>query len=367
MKKCALLFFFLSSFVYAYPWPVKPFSGPHPINAVLGEFRVPYGSLNEHFHSGVDIGRGTNTPVYSITNGIASVEYDNQGNAKHFVKVGNYRYVHIIPAVANNTPVTAFVTIIGYIDGESHLHFEEYSGGTKLNPLASLDNYADNSMPTVWKPSFWHQSYDAQGNATNTSIPKSGLWGKIDIKARAKDAQSNGSSTVGMYSMGYAVQDKDGNIYLYKEDIVFNEIVGKIENGIGYIYDKPNCNNSLYYYWLTNKFLYTSNNAEDRYWNTKLKKGQPWNGEDARINAEAEYPDGRYWIWAFGKDIKGNGADFSHLLGADTSVVILDNFVPFVDTVQVKKGGRDGYIIYNGYWVLNGDGMQLNIPKKDSA
>jgi len=329
-----------SSSLFSYPWPISPFSGPHPINAVLGEFREPYGTfLDYHFHSGVDIEVSHNTPVYSLILGIV------KERGSESIRIGHYRYVHITPSVNKGDTVEAFVDTIGLVldfgnpgTAGDHLHFEEYSGGTKLNPLASLDNYTDDGVPAVWKPDFWHQSYDASGSARNTSIPKGGLWGKIDIRARAKDAQSNGSSTVGMYKMGYAVQDEEGKVYLYEENIEFEKIVGTIRNlnGLQYIYDIPHCNNSLYYYWLTNRFVYATNNAEDRYWNTKLKKGQVWNGEDARINAEAEYPDGRYIVWAFGKDIKGNGGDFSNLVGADTSVIILDNFVPYVESVMVK-------------------------------
>ena len=333
----------------AYQWPLSPFSGPHPINATLGEFREPYGtSLDYHFHSGVDIKSTNGTNVYSVVSGKPRV-------SGHTVKVGRYRYVHIIPSVTNKDTVIAFQTVLGTVEDYGtqgstgdHLHFEEYSGGTKLNPLASLDNYTDDGVPAVWKPTFWHQRYDISGNAVNDSLENSNIWGCVDIKAEAKDSQSNGSGRVGMYRMGYAVQDEEGKVYLYEENIEFEKIVGTIRNlnGVQYIYDIPHCNYSLYFYWLTNRFVYATNNAEDRYWNTKLKKGQAWNGADARINAEAEYPDGRYIVWAFGKDIKGNGGDFSNLIGADTSVIVLDNFVPYVESVMIEQGNNR----YIAYW-----------------
>jgi|GEM_PF-1590479 len=339
-----------SSSLFSYPWPISPFSGPHPINATLGEFREPYGtSLDYHFHSGVDIEVSHNTPVYSLILGIV------KERGSESIRIGHYRYVHITPSVNKGDTVEAFVDTIGLVldfgnpgTAGDHLHFEEYSGGTKLNPLASLDNYTDDGVPAVWKPTFWHQRYDISGNAVNDSLENSNIWGCVDIKAEAKDSQSNGSGRVGMYRMGYAVQDEEGKVYLYEENIEFEKIVGTIRNlnGVQYIYDIPHCNNSLYFYWVTNRFVYATNNAEDRYWNTKLKKGQVWNGADARINAEAEYPDGRYIVWAFGKDIKGNGGDFSNLVGADTSVIILDNFVPYVESVMIEQGNNR----YIAYW-----------------
>ena len=244
----------------AYQWPLSPFSGPHPINATLGEFREPYGtSLDYHFHSGVDIEVSHNTPVYSLILGVV------KERGSESIRIGHYRYVHITPSVNKGDTVEAFVDTIGLVldfgnpgTAGDHLHFEEYSGGTKLNPLASLDNYTDDGVPAVWKPTFWHQRYDISGNAVNDSLENSNIWGCVDIKAEAKDSQSNGSGRVGMYRMGYAVQDEEGKVYLYEENIEFEKIVGTIRNlnGVQYIYDIPHCNNSLYYYWLTNRFVW---------------------------------------------------------------------------------------------------------------
>ena len=351
-----VLFILFPIMGWSYPWPVSPFTGPHPITGTLGEFRTPTTILDNHFHSGVDIGRGAGTNVYpSFSGDIPEKHGMSPKNIENgWVQVGRGRYVHI--NVDDNLEpgqhCEVSVTLLGVIGNVAsfspHLHFEEYSGGTKLNPLASLDNYTDDGVPAVWKPTFWHQRYDISGNAVNDSLENSNIWGCVDIKAEAKDSQSNGSGRVGMYRMGYAVQDEEGKVYLYEENIEFEKIVGTIRNlnGVQYIYDIPHCNNSLYFYWVTNRFVYATNNAEDRYWNTKLKKGQVWNGADARINAEAEYPDGRYIVWAFGKDIKGNGGDFSNLVGADTSVIILDNFVPYVESVMIEQGNNR----YIAYW-----------------
>ena len=98
MKKYVALLIFFSLITYTYQWPVSPFSGPHPINAVLGEFREPYGtSLDYHFHSGVDIGRGAGTNVHpSFSGDIPEKHGMSSKNIENgWVQVGKGRYVHI--------------------------------------------------------------------------------------------------------------------------------------------------------------------------------------------------------------------------------------------------------------------------------
>jgi len=259
------LFVFYPIFLYSYSWPIKPFSGPHPINAVFGEFRVPYGSISYHFHSGVDIKANNGTPVFSIISGIV----DKKGTES--IRVGRYKYVHIIPKVNKGDTVQALTDTIGLIrdfgypgpQGD-HLHFMEGpSGGPYNNPLFGLDNYTDNATTSVWgSPDFM---FFKQG--TNIQLPQNGpIWGKIDLLVREKDAQSNGSSNTGIYRTGYEVINLNNNIsFPYIELIKFDDIIGSV----GLVYDETRSTNSTYYYWVTNA------KDEDRYWNTKLKKVSP--------------------------------------------------------------------------------------------
>ncbi|MCK4421964.1 hypothetical protein KAW48_09220, partial [candidate division WOR-3 bacterium] len=333
----------------SYPWPVSSFPGPHPITGSFGEFREPYGNLGSHFHFGVDIGRKDGIQVYPVSTEKVR-RWRNVENG--WIQLENFRYVHINPEdlILDTTRVcTTSVTLLGVIGNitDPHLHFEEGIGiSNKLNPLrdGGLNNYTDTDTPTVWGGNDF--MFYKQG--TNDQISSS-LWGKVDILVRAKDAQSNGSNTVGVYRIGYKVNDLNGNIILpYTENIRFDNVIGHL----GYIYDVNRSNNSTYYYWVTNAL---GNQNHNRYWNTKLKTNQSWNGQDARINQEAQYPDGRYRVEVTAYDIETNA-------GSRYEDVLLDNFVPFVSQVIVE---REGEVIYSGNWVLSGNGMTLNKSAKN--
>jgi murein DD-endopeptidase MepM/ murein hydrolase activator NlpD len=142
------------NFCWAYPWPISNFSGPHPINATFGEFREPYGSLDYHFHYGVDIGSGVGTQVYPSSDGKVR-RWSNLENG--WIEVGDFRYVHINPndLILDTARVcTTSVTLLGVVGAiyHPHLHFEEGIGiENKVNPLrvSGLDNYEDNANPSV--------------------------------------------------------------------------------------------------------------------------------------------------------------------------------------------------------------------------
>ena len=117
---------------------------------------------------------------------------------------------------------------------------------------------------------------------------------------------------------------------------------------LGYIYDVNRSDNSTYYYWVTNALGSTN---YQRYWNTKLKEGEAWNGASGLINQNAKYPDGRYRIWVMAYDIEENGGDTLNRVGAEDEDVLLDNFAPFVEKVVVRVGGE---VKYEGEWELVG-------------
>jgi len=155
--------------LWSYQWPVSPFVGAHPINGTLGEWR------ETHLHAGVDIGRGTGTEVYPSVDGLipnplgAADTYQN----RHFIKVlkkkeaGNFEYIHIVPDTTllnelrsqegQDYQVTAGVTLLGTVDDQNHLHFEENDGA--LNPLrvGGLDNYTDTARTYVSTLEFFRQ------------------------------------------------------------------------------------------------------------------------------------------------------------------------------------------------------------------
>jgi murein DD-endopeptidase MepM/ murein hydrolase activator NlpD len=103
------VFIFFQVQLLSYPWPIKSFQGPHPVIATLGEFRLPYGSSSYHLHQGIDIKCINGTPVFSIVTGAVEEE------GTESIRVGNYRYVHIVPRVNRGDTVEAFVDTIGII------------------------------------------------------------------------------------------------------------------------------------------------------------------------------------------------------------------------------------------------------------
>ena len=92
---------------------------------------------------------------------------------------------------------------------------------------------------------------------------------------------------------------------------------------------------------MTNPII--NNQVEDRYWNTKLRTGQQWNGSDARINTEAQYPDGRYTVWVSAYDIEGKGGDMTTRQGAEDEEVLIDNFKPYLKKMEIYQDGGQRY------------------------
>ncbi len=313
---------------WSYSWPVSPFNTQHSINATLGEYR------SGHFHAGVDIGDGVRTIVYPVINGTIPT---GGGIGREYVKVGNFDYVHIIPNP--DLELGQFVTtdtVLGEIAPESytgyppHLHFEEDDGA--YNPLRTdgLTPYSDTDRTYVSTLDFYRQG-------TNQQI-LSPLYGKIDILSRAWDAQSNGSDNVGVYQIGYYIQTQD-DILLKR---VFNIQFDSVSNAdLDCVYNTTQSNISNYYYWVTNDM------NENQYFNTNLRRDQDWDGSNARINSEADYPDDKYKISVLAFDIQGNGGNIENQEGAMTREVVFDNFRPYVHRVTVTQ---DGEHKYGAYW-----------------
>ena len=87
-----------------------------------------------------------------------------------------------------------------------------------------------------------------------------------------------------------------------------------------------------------------NNDDFDQYWKTNAREaGAARNGvgaDDAGINSQAFFPDGKYTIEVTGYDIEGGS-------GSDERRVILDNFKPYVKRVTVKVGDA---VKYDASW-----------------
>lgn len=131
-------------------WPLAPVSREHPLRAGLNELRP--GSL----HVGLDIQARDGAPVYAVQPGVADVLAASGPNGR--IRVGNYIYWHVNPAVRTGKPVTAFKTVIGTVmTGYGHIAFSEVNAaGDYVNPLrpdgSVLTPYTDRAAPEIGPP-----------------------------------------------------------------------------------------------------------------------------------------------------------------------------------------------------------------------
>jgi hypothetical protein len=131
-------------------WPLRPFHGAHALRAGLNE-RRPSG-----FHIGIDIQARDGSRVYAIQPGRAEVLQATGVDSR--VKVGNYIYWHIRPAVAEGEQVTPYRTVVGSVNRTAgHLHLSEVTAaGAYLNPLRPggrvLAPWGDTVPPVIGPP-----------------------------------------------------------------------------------------------------------------------------------------------------------------------------------------------------------------------
>jgi len=386
-KKYFLFLFFGTLYLFplkalAYRWPFDDGNGPagpHRITAAFGEFRsVSSGFPEGRLHAGQDMNpsntsSGTDAiglTVYAIEGGIAHPFKTSTTDVNERLQVGRFVYVHVVSLVDEVDSVNAndpIATIKNISASETpHLHlaeFQDSSSTIQLDPIRpeGLDNYIDNLSPSVFSPNFYH---DSQGDqfvaAANGSVI---VWGKVDIRARAVDSSPNSSGQIGLYQMGFGVQNPDGTFALpvtYR--IVMSQLQMPNQGALEYdnsneagdrgvIYDPTDSNNSTFFYWVTSRLNSQDDNNQDGvarngFWNTKQKINQD-ESIDAIINFESKFPDDKYIVWSVGKDIEGNGGDLENRVGADSQSVTIDNFMPYVQSVSILQGLN---VFYGAEW-----------------
>ncbi|HAV42935.1 TPA: hypothetical protein DCX15_02835 [bacterium] len=392
------IFFILlsASSIWSYPWPMRNragnFDGPLIVSATLGDARGDVG--RPRFHRGIDIG-GMDTitrdrNVYSLETGTVRYIRDRAGRAIGLY-IGNYRYIHLTRMFIEGGSVVRDVSSenpqrIGVVSGD-HLHFEIGSAnGPFHNPLSynnGPNNYDDTGMPIVWGSGtyridevnvdcwwFWEEGSEGEGRRRRIQLPevdeRKPIYGKIEIRAYCRDRQNNPllpgeERRSGIYRTQWGVRNSQNNWIIPLADTIIFPQVQPPNDGdpVLLVYDRHNYRDtSPFYYWVTNPII--NHQVEDRYWNTKLRRGQAWNRDPARINAEAEYPDGRYTVWVLAYDIRDNGGNMDTRQGAEDEEVVIDNFRPYVHQVTIAQGeGEDRRTRYNAYWDFANDILTL--------
>lgn len=206
-------------------WPIKPFDEPHPIRGTFGEPRGIFGAGYDNatgpryarlmaaldpvttpgtrtLHPGIDIMGEANQAVYAVQDGVARTGGSGQDT---WVEVGDYRYVHIRPTVADGARVEAHATKIGEIlPGDEHVHLTRTWRGRPVNPLAfgAFVGWQDTAPPVLGRL----RVFDADG----TESSQHRLKGRVAIFVRARDPQSQGGQQSGIYLLSYRLLNRDG-------------------------------------------------------------------------------------------------------------------------------------------------------------
>src|SRR5438105_2993845 len=143
----------------AYPWPLKPFDRPHPVQANFGDprtifFNQPPESLYSpgifNFHNGIDISAPGGTPVYPVADGRVHILSPTvvAVRAPGF----EFKYVHINPVVFEGEYAFRSSTVLGYVAvWAEHLHLTEIRHHRVVNPLrrGAITPYVDHTDPVV--------------------------------------------------------------------------------------------------------------------------------------------------------------------------------------------------------------------------
>jgi hypothetical protein len=131
-------------------WPLRPFHSAHALRAGLNELRT------SGFHIGIDIQAADGARVYAMQPGRASIIQSTGVDSR--VRVGNFIYWHIRPAVRDGERVTPYRTVVGRVNRTAgHLHLSEVTDdATYLNPLRPggrvLAPWQDTVPPVIGPP-----------------------------------------------------------------------------------------------------------------------------------------------------------------------------------------------------------------------
>jgi hypothetical protein len=321
----------LASPVSAMRWPLTNGNQQHAVTGTVGEYRA---TGSPHFHDGVDIttaptSQGPN--IFSVSDGTI-VNLVRNGNSNDFIAVRSgqqvFIYFHMTPdaGLSKNDSVSAgdFLGDIASFT-PAHLHFKQTDLfntqilNSLLSPTGGLSPYSDAAPTSVSSTTFFDGASAVGGNSISISSPVANAY--LRIRAKASDAQSLGSSNVGIFSIGYQVVNNDTGATVINKPIQqsYQGILGLIVNIPDIAYDTTVSNNSNYYYFPNDQVAVVT-------------------PVDLR-----NLPDATYRICVIANDLKGNG-------GSECKTYRLDRTAP-------DSGLRNG----NGASLFDGGASSMTI------
>ncbi|MBK8233331.1 MAG: carboxypeptidase regulatory-like domain-containing protein [Candidatus Eisenbacteria bacterium] len=281
-------------------------------------------------------------------------------------------------------------TILDFASEPHHLHFGLASAfnfpGATVNPLSSLTFPIDD--PQGSRP--YVRSLAFLSGVNGMPFPNPTVYGQLSILAESRDDMGSPENAddgdgpldtirqAGAYNAGYWITAPVG----FGEDVASESQPNTVFAGNGkddltngsplatvLVRDQP-----FFVDINTNYHLVVSHVEEDatRFWNTRAQTGHALNdGSDApeaQVNSDARFPDGRYTVHAKARDVVGWGAP-------EDSLVVVDNFRPFVQKVVVRDDSGE---LYSGEWTFDGseiifshadpdDGMRDALGRKRCA
>ncbi len=352
-------------------WPVQPQNQPHSISGTKGEYRD-----YSRFHQGVDILNGDDYNIYAVESGTVGALLNLNTNIATIQISGNsgtYYYVHVRPITGISEHVYVDQgQLIGVMVSQPSIHVH-LSSSTFPNMLAHrLCNYTDNIPPLIQSVSFRQNGLSLTNNspAFLYTVPFAGgnstvVYNKVDIMARVSDMI--GGYTCAPSRLSYEIYNQ--NNVSVDNTAVCNlnfeqtalDAAGSYCFGSGTTFSPP-----VYNYVLT---AHSGTTPYNRYWNTGLLAGatENWTGSAAlnsRINDESHYPDGAYNVQVVARDV-----DYDNTFNQTVKncPVVVDNFRPYIASVQVRKDNENGQLCYKGEWTWNSGVLTYGNPVNSAA
>ncbi len=372
-----------------YQWPFPNPTQQSVVTGSVGEYRQTPGTTVRRFHQGVDLVDGGNYAVHAINSG--SVAYNGKTGSQGVVTIIStdgtaIRYIHTdaLPGIGTSITTVEIGTQIGTmgVQASRHLHLES----DNINFLhRNLYPYIDRAIPyfsTTSIPNgvaFYRNGLLKTTTNTNNLLLNSTvnfvgtdhaiLYDKVDIVAHVIDSRTNsdGSGGGGQLAATNSTWNirNSSNTELFTDQLNFSGVPNN--DAVLPSFHPLSDHGSPSIHILTS---HPRTEPWDRFFNTRLRADKTENWAvpalrsadlDARYNGEAKYPDGKYTFEFIAFDV-----DYDHNPNNSTTplkqvATIIDNFLPYVAQVEIRKNTGLGSLVYSGRW--NWANGQLTLKK----